>query len=261
MPRGNFPWYLQRFDATVHCRRALCRKCTVRALCVHCQNTHPHTHTRAQLRLETYRTLQKPGMAEEENRKRLRKTHVSVYVYELALSHRGCKESRKDFYIEISYNKYVGGYIHTNIRTYIRTCEHAATAQLGQKTRRQDFCRRTPRRFAYILFQNVFRKDKHRFIHTRKHAYIHTYIQTYIHTDKHTYIHTYIPTYIHTDIHTYRHASRHANMHACICGKRNACVLTVHAQCTHSARHSARRSARAENGVNSTSSLKLHEIR
>ena len=120
----------------VHCA------CTVRALCVHCQNTHPHTHTRAQLRLETYRTLQKPGMAEEENRKRLRKTHVSVYVYELALSHRGCKESRKDFYIEISYNKYVGGYIHTNIRTYIRTCEHAATAQLGQKTRRQDFCRR-----------------------------------------------------------------------------------------------------------------------
>ena len=32
----------------------------------------------------------------------------------------------------------------------------------------------------------------------------------------------------------------------------DACVLTVHAQCTHSARHSARRSARAPNGVNST---------
>ena len=129
--------------------RAL-RPCTVRALYVHCActvKTHTtHTHTRAQLRLETYRTLQKPGMAEEENRWRLRKTHVSVYVYELAVSHRGCEESRKDFYIEISYNKYVGSYIHTNIRTYIRTysqtCEHAASAQLGQKTRRQDFCRR-----------------------------------------------------------------------------------------------------------------------
>ena len=134
--------------AAVHCA------CTVRALCVHCQNTHPHTHTRAQLRLETYRTLQKPGMAEEENRWRLRKTHVSVYVYELAVSHRGCEESRKDFYIEISYNKYVGSYIHTNIRTYIRTysqtCEHAASAQLGQKTRRQDFCRRYPQKVCNI---------------------------------------------------------------------------------------------------------------
>ena len=138
----------------VHCA------CTVRALCVHCQNTHPHTHTRAQLRLETYRTLQKPGMAEEENRKRLRKTHVSVYVYELALSHRGCKESRKDFYIEISYNKYVGGYIHTNIRTYIRTCEHAATAQLGQKTRRQDFCRRYPQKVCIYPISKRFQKGQ-----------------------------------------------------------------------------------------------------
>ena len=123
--------------AAVHCA------CTVRALCVHCQNTHPHTHTRAQLRLETYRTLQKPGMAEEENRWRLRKTHVSVYVYELAVSHRGCEESRKDFYIEISYNKYVGSYIHTNIRTYIRTysqtcertCSECAARPENKKTR------------------------------------------------------------------------------------------------------------------------------
>ena len=255
MPRGNFPWYLQRFEP-VHCGRALCVHCTctVRALSKHT----PHTHTRAQLRLETYRTLQKPGMAEEENRKRLRKTHVSVYVYELALSHRGCKESRKDFYIEISYNKYVGGYIHTNIRTYIRTCEHAATAQLGQKTRRQDFCRRTPRRFAYILFQNVFRKDKHRFIHTRKHVhtYIHTYIQTYIQTNIHTYIHTFLHTYIQTYIHTDMHPDMQTCMHAYA-----ASGMRVFWQCTHSARHSARRSARAENGVNSTSSLKLHEIR
>ena len=37
----------------------------------------------------------------------------------------------------------------------------------------------------------------------------------------------------------------------------SACVLTVHAQCTHSARHSARSSARAGNGVNSTSSVEM----
>ena len=251
MPRGNFPWYLQRFEP-VHCGRALCVHCTctVRALSKH---TPTHTHTRAQLRLETYRTLQKPGMAEEENRWRLRKTHVSVYVYELAVSHRGCEESRKDFYIEISYNKYVGSYIHTNIRTYIRTysqtCEHAASAQLGQKTRRQDFCRRYPQKVCIYPTSKRFQKG-HTYVHTCKHTYTHTYIHTYIQTK-----------YIHTDRHTDMHASRHANMHACICGKPNACVLTVHAQCTHSARHSARRSARAENGVNSTSSLKLHEIR
>ena len=148
--------------------RAL-RPCTVRALYVHCACTvkththrHTHTHTRAKLRLETYRTLQKPGMAEEENRKRLRKTHVSVYVYELALSHRGCEESTKDIYIEISYNKYVGSYIHINIRTYIRTyshtCERAATAQLGQKTRRQDFCRRYPQKVCIYPTSKRFQK-------------------------------------------------------------------------------------------------------
>ena len=61
----------------------------------------------------------------------------------------------------------------------------------------------------------------------------HTYVHTCKHTYTHTYIHTYIQIkYIHTDRHTDMHASRHANMHACICGKPNACVLTVHAQCT-----------------------------
>ena len=37
----------------------------------------------------------------------------------------------------------------------------------------------------------------------------------------------------------------------------SACVLTVHVQCTHSARHSARRSARGVNAVNNTSSVKM----
>ena len=75
----------------VHCA------CTVRALCVHCQNTHVCAGEAGNI----YRTLQKPRMAEEENRKRLRKTHVSVCVYELVLSHRGCEESRKYCYIAI----------------------------------------------------------------------------------------------------------------------------------------------------------------
>ena len=47
----------------VHCA------CTVRALCVHCQNTHVCPGEAGNI----YRTLQKPRMAEEENRKRLRK--------------------------------------------------------------------------------------------------------------------------------------------------------------------------------------------
>ena len=203
MPRGNFPWYLQRFEP-VHCGRALCVHCTctVRALSKH---TPTHTHTRAQLRLETYRTLQKPGMAEEENRWRLRKTHVSVYVYELAVSHRGCEESRKDFYIEISYNKYVGSYIHTNIRTYIRTysqtCEHAASAQLGQKTRRQDFCRRYPQKVCIYPNFKTFSERTYicSYMQTCKHTYIHTYINIpptkYIHMFIHANIHTYIQTY------------------------------------------------------------------
>ena len=66
-------------------------------------------------------------------------------------------------------------------------------------------------------------------------------------TDRQTYRHT----------HTCMYASRHANMHTRICGRLHACVLTVHAQCTYSARHSARRSARAENGVNSTSCVEI----
>ena len=202
--------------AAVHCA------CTVRALCVHCQNTHPHTHTRAQLRLETYRTLQKPGMAEEENRWRLRKTHVSVYVYELAVSHRGCEESRKDFYIEISYNKYVGSYIHTNIRTYIRTysqtCEHAASAQLGQKTRRQDFCRRYPQKVCIYPTSKRFQKG-HTYVHTCKHTYTHTYIHTYIQTK-------YAG---HACIQTCKHACMHMRQAECVCFDS---ARTVHAQCT-----------------------------
>ena len=79
---------------------------------------------------------------------------------------------------------------------------------------------------------------------------VHTYIHTCIHANKHTYIHTYRQTYLRTYIHTYMYACIHTHMP-------NACVLTVHAQCTHSARHSARRSARAENVVNSTSSAEI----
>ena len=57
----------------------------------------------------------------------------------------------------------------------------------------------------------------HTYIHTCIHANKHTYIQTDRQTDIHTYVRTYIHTYMYACIHTHMP---------------NACVLTVHAQCT-----------------------------
>ena len=120
---------------------------------------------------------------------------------------------------------YLHTYIHTYIRTYIqpymRTCEHAATEQLGQKTRRQDFCRRYTQKVCKYPNSKRFQKV-HTYIHTCIHANKHTYIHTDRQTDIHTYLRTYIHTYIHVCMHTYTHAE-------CVCFDS---ARTVHAQCT-----------------------------
>ena len=117
--------------------------CTVRALYVHCACT-VKTHTR------THTCPAEAGNIEdftEARNGRRRKTerdcerHVSVYVYELALSHRGCEESRKDFYNRI--NTYVltyiltdvHTYVHTYIQPYMGTCSDCAARPENKKTR------------------------------------------------------------------------------------------------------------------------------
>ena len=222
MPRGNFPWYLQRFEP-VHCGRALCVHCTCTVRCTVKTHTHTHTHVPSWGWKHTGLCRSQEWQKKKTDGDCERHMSPSMSMNWLCPTE-AVKNPEKDFYIEISYNKYVGSYIHTNIRTYIRTysqtCEHAASAQLGQKTRRQDFCRRYPQKVCIYPTSKRFQKG-HTYVHTCKHTYTHTYIHTYIQTK-----------YIHTDRHTDMHASRHANMHACICGKPNACVLTVHAQCT-----------------------------
>ena len=261
MPRGNFPWYLQRFEP-VHCGRALCVHCTctVRALSKH---TPTHTHVPSWGWKHTGLCRSQEWQKKKTDGDCERHMSPSMSMNWLCPTE-AVKNPEKDFYIEISYNKYVGSYIHTNIRTYIqyiqpnvRTCRECAARP---ETRRQDFCRRYPHQKGLHIsyFKTAHRASERTYIcsymqisySTHIHTYIHTYTyntckQTYIHTYRQTDIHTYVRTYIHTCMHAYiRHMP-------------NACVLTVHAQCTHSARHSARSSARAENVVNSTSSAEI----
>ena len=78
----------------VHCA------CTVRALCVHCQNTHMCPAEAGNI--QHFAAAMNGRRGKQKEIAKLQLSHVSVYVYELALSSKGCEESRKYFYVEIS---------------------------------------------------------------------------------------------------------------------------------------------------------------
>ena len=84
MPRGIFPWYLQRFEP-VHCGRALCVHCTctVRAL-------SKHTHVPAEAgNIQHFAAAMNGRRGKQKEIAKLQLSHVSVY--ELALSSKAVK--------------------------------------------------------------------------------------------------------------------------------------------------------------------------
>ena len=153
------------------------------------------------------------------NSKRFQKVHTYIHTCIHANKHtyiHTYRQTDRQTYLRTYIHTYIHTYIRTYIQPYMRTCEHAATEQLGQKTRRQDFCRRYTQKVCKYPNSKRFQK-----VHTYIHTCIHANKHTYIHTDRQTDIHTYVRTYIHT----YMYACIHTHMP-------NACVLTVHAQCT-----------------------------
>ena len=126
---------------------------------------------------------------------------------------------------------YIHTYVHTYIQPYMRTCEHAATEQLGQKTRRQDFCRRYTQKVCKYPNSKRFQKVHGTFAYVsdRHSPYVHTYMHTYI---LHT-IHTHMPNACVLTVHAQArtvHATVHAAVHALYSTCRlHACTVKTHA--------------------------------
>ena len=123
----------------VHCA------CTVRALCVHCQNT--------QVEVGNIQDLCRSQEWQEKIERDCEIAGGTCLRLCLWIGSGGCEESRKFSIIANLVHNYISKStcVHTYIHPSIHTCKHAymhmrqafhATEQLSQKTRRQDFCRR-----------------------------------------------------------------------------------------------------------------------